>query len=167
MTKRGSTPTEFSRRVVVTPAFHRVHADPRQDYGVGSADLVFVLRGPLGAISWEVFTSWMLPETWEWWAKRRDTPGDSMFGQPMPDSVPKSGLVTLHAAATSREHENRRLHDTCDWVDGPCWSEILSCGWGDALLTTLIAEGDGPVWPRLREFYDRYLAEIPDRASAI
>jgi hypothetical protein len=152
----------FKRLVRVTPAMHRVHSDPVKDYGVTSCEMVFVLRGPLGAISYEVLTGWMLPKTWAWWEKRRHMPGDAMYGHPRPDSKPFGGGLFLHAATFSSEHDHRVVHEPCEWVAGPCWTEIISYQRGDALMARLIAKGDRAVWMELRMLYDRHLAEIPD-----
>jgi len=150
----------FSRIVRVRPAFHKVHANPRQDYGVGCCEVIFVLRGPLGAISWQVFTGWHLDETWEWWEMRRHTIGDTMFGWPLPVERPKGGVLALHASAYSPEHAYRGPEEACEWLGGPCWSEIISYLAGDKLMPRLITDGDEAVWIELRTLYDRHLAEI-------
>jgi hypothetical protein len=152
----------FKRLVRVTPATHRVHDDPVKHYGVTSCEMVFVLRGPLGAISYEVLTGWMLPETWAWWEKRRHTPGDAMYGHPRPDSKPVGGGLFLHAATFSSEHDHRIVHEQCEWVAGPCWTEVISYLRGNALMARLIAKGDRAVWAELRTLYDRHLAQIPE-----
>lgn len=49
--------------------------------------------------------------------------------------------------------------ETCEWIGGPCWSEVISYLLGDALMPKLIAGGDDLVWVELRTLYDRHLAE--------
>lgn len=72
----------FERIITFRPAFHRIHKDPSKDYGVHGVEIRMVLRGPLGATQFVLFTGWMLPETLDWWASRgietdyKPTPAD-------------------------------------------------------------------------------------------
>lgn len=97
--------------------------------------------------------------TWAWWEQRRHTIGDAMFGEPLPIERPKGGVLALHAAGHSAEHDHRHPEETCEWIGGPCWSEVISYLRGDALMPKLIAGGDDLVWVELRTLYDRHLAE--------
>lgn len=65
----------FERIVTFRPAFHRVHKDPSKNYGVHGVEMRMVLRGPMGATQFLLYTGWMLPETLDWWASKGIEPG--------------------------------------------------------------------------------------------
>lgn len=63
----------LERIVRFRPAWHKVHKDPKKDYGVHGVELHMVLKGPEGAVHFLVSTGMMLKETYEWWDSRGGT----------------------------------------------------------------------------------------------
>ena len=53
---------KFERIVDLRPAFDRRDPDPRKNHGVHGVELIMVLKGPEGAISFTIFTNWQLPD---------------------------------------------------------------------------------------------------------
>lgn len=139
---------DFERRINFIPAYHKVD----EGKGVGSARMYVALVGDLGAISWELYTDWMLPETVAWWKETgRDrflTPGD-----------PTAGAVWAHYAIPRHEDDiNDGPHD-CDLLpDGKCWG-YLACSYlaGDEVYLPLVREGEDGLWSRLRQFYAEWV----------
>lgn len=150
---------DLQREVKFTPSYD--HRDEDDGRGCGSVIISFNLRGPLGAISAEIFTGWMarpyLGTTWPIdvhgpLRPRGDRPGVDLL----------SGHKSLSAGAVySHCLEKRRDYwygpdDGCTLVDGPCYG---SQGYivGDQFLEELVSGGDEAAWKWLEETYTEWL----------
>ena len=56
---------EFEKIVEVMPAFDRRDPDPAKNYGVSSCRIVFILKGPKGAMQFIIGTNWYVPSARE------------------------------------------------------------------------------------------------------
>lgn len=125
----------FERLVSFEPAFERRHANPAQDYGIGSVTLRFVLRGEHGAVDWLLFTNWYLPET-------RANLGDE-FPTPGPQ------VLTYH----SLREEDGPYQGPCAYLDGRTCYMSTQYYAADSVLERLLREGDAGVWAALADAY--------------
>ena len=57
----------LERRVTFRPAFHKVHEDPKKNFGVHGMEIWFYLIGEHGAVHFGLSTFMMLKETKDWW----------------------------------------------------------------------------------------------------
>lgn len=130
----------FDRIVTMTPAFHRVHSDPKKNYGVHGVELRMVLRGPLGATQFLLFTQWMLPETYDWWASKGL----------QPDCKPTPADRGYHWATPQYEGQTERQ---CDLLpSGKCYYDGSGLN-ADDTFQALVAKGDAGVWADLEAYY--------------
>jgi len=137
------------------------HRDDIKDRrGCAGLSLIFVLRGPLGAITWELMTGLMrrpiADPGWSIYAnrvpKRSGHPGWDDVGHDSPH--PTVGPIASHC------HEAR--HDywagpyPCDVLGGQCYGDV---GYmvGDQAMEALLTGGQDAVFGVLREFHDEWL----------
>lgn len=51
----------LERIFLIRPAFDKRDPDPRKDYGIHGAEMLFVLKGEKGAVQFMLYTNWQLP----------------------------------------------------------------------------------------------------------
>lgn len=175
--------SEFTREVIVRSAFDATHDDPprrpTRDYGRHGAEIVFVLKGSGGAVSFTIYTNWMLPETWAADALRaseRDVPEDltlyripngpmrtdapggdhaHLFCRPMPADVG-------YHAIRPRDDDTLRTERDCDFTStGRCYYD------GSSLLATrvfvaMLRGGSDALWKELEHFYAAWITRVSD-----
>lgn len=142
---------ELERIVTMRPAFHRVHEDPKKNYGVGSVSLRMVLKGPLGAVQFLLLTNWYLPQTHAWWGSRGIKPGL--------ECVPADKGYHW----TTPQYEGQEPMD-CDLLPGgKCYYDGSGLN-ADELYQVLLKEGSDGVWRELEEFYHDMAARKADAA---
>lgn len=151
MSDRTADPVVLERIVKFGPAWHRVHEDPKQNYGVHGVELRMLLRGPLGATQFLLYTGWFLPQTLEWWKSRgighdcRPTPADRGYHWSVP----------LYGDQTRRE---------CDLLPGGyCYYDGSSLN-ADDTYKELLEKGDAGVWADLEAYYHELSKERADAA---
>jgi len=57
----------LERRVMFRPGYHKVHTDPKKNYGVHGMEIWMYVVGPKGAVHFGFMTGMHLPETYKWW----------------------------------------------------------------------------------------------------
>lgn len=62
MAKSNLTEADFDREIVFTPAWDRRDPDPSKNYGIGSVEVRFYLRGPKGIVQFAFCTGWLLDD---------------------------------------------------------------------------------------------------------
>lgn len=130
----------FERIVTMRPAFHRVHADPSKNYGVHGVELRMVLRGPLGATQFLLYTGWMLDKTLDWWAAKGITA----------DFKPCPADRGYHWSAPRYEGQQQR---ECELLPGgKCYYDGSGLN-AEITYKALVEKGDAGVWADLEEFY--------------
>lgn len=122
---------KFERIVKISPAFDRRHPEPSRNYGVGSATIHFVVRGPEGAIGLTIFSGWSLPH--------------------VPNSRPLAADISYHSLVPLRENQSPR--PGCNWLDGRTCYGGGSALAADDYFETLVRGGDEALWPMLESYY--------------
>lgn len=127
----------FTREVLFIPAYDHRHGNLLGGaHGVG---IIFVLRGPKGAVTFSFSTHWCKRET-EW-----DPQWPSCFEMRYHSRVP---LIN--------DEERPGL---CGLLNGNlCYSDATYCA--DKTYWRLVHEGHPGVWLDLGEFYDRYFGQL-------
>ncbi len=49
----------MQREITMTPAYDKRDPDPSKNYGVHGVNIVYVLKGKLGAVQFVLYTNWM------------------------------------------------------------------------------------------------------------
>jgi hypothetical protein len=137
---RGGEEVTLERIVRFRPAYDKWHPDPHKNYGIHGVDLLMVLKGPLGAVHFVLFTNWHLPHVQEELEARgtamtRPTPAD--FG--------------YHSITA--QYEDQHCRGECEWLDGrPCYSDGSGL-YAEKVYERLLREGDEGVWSELEAYY--------------
>lgn len=134
----------FTRKMWLTPAYHKVHEDPKKNFGVHGLDIHFVLIGPKGAVNWTFFTGCVLDKTIEWWKDRGDI--DPRF---------KGWMGTeLRYHSPKPMFENQTVcKDVCDWLGVPCYTDAGYIMGGD-MEQPFLMDAEDYVWKRLENHYN-------------
>jgi hypothetical protein len=141
-----SSKYQFERIVTMSPAFDRRSSDPKKNFGIHGVELRMVLKGPLGATQFLVFTNWMLPHvTEETFANHSGDPYRlKLFTQPTP--------VDLGYHWHKPRYENQGSMD-CDLMpSGKCYYDGSGLN-AEPVFQILLSEGSQGVWKKLEEYY--------------
>jgi hypothetical protein len=138
---------KFERFVRAVPA----HDDLRGGSGVHGLDLNFELRGPLGAVSLNVFTGWCAPP-------KNEVLNPDVESLHSPIAV---GIAIHHPTRVEGLLES----DVCEVLGGSrCWVDIASLQ-GRQVFQALVRDGHEAMWQRLEETYARNF-EAPASSAA-
>lgn len=134
----------FERILDISPAYDMRNPDPKKNYGVHGLEMRFVLKGPLGAVQFVLFTNWMLPKVQEEFDKDDNLPRSLM--RPMPADLGYHSPVP--------HYEDQDPHGGgCPYLDGrPCYYD------GSGLQAQepwniLVSEGEEALWAFLKRYY--------------
>ena len=139
----------FTRMVLFSRAFDERSTDPSKNYGVHGVNLQFVLRGPVGAVQFVLYTNWQLPRVtvenygsyapvgndYHW--RERPTPADLGYHAYTPQYDGQKPVGPCHILT--------------DAADG-CYYDGSTLN-AEPVFTRLLEEGDDGVWAELLEFY--------------
>lgn len=131
----------FEHRVQFIAAFDKRPKQPGDpNYGVHGVEIRFGLIGELGAVSWVLFTGWMLPE---------------IEG---PSHRPIAAGVCWHGRMPSEPNERPNIID-CEYLNGPCYDAGVTF-LSDDVFEALTREGEAGVWRVLEEKYHQQFDRV-------
>lgn len=131
---------DLETAITIRSSFSARDPSPSKDYGVGGVVFRFYVRGPFGAVDWDLHTDWYLPEVHDEW--RRQGLGNSRG--------PSAGAVTLHQAHQRWLSQEPQME--CHTGIKPCYGDVSFLG-GDVIYERLLREGHDGVWGALGEWY--------------
>lgn len=143
----------FTKIVELTPAFDKRDKNPAKNYGIHNVELRMILRGPLGATQFVLYTNWQLPHVTQEMI-------DDNYGH---DST-KIKVCFLPLPADLGYHWNTRRYDTqhsqpCKYTkSGKCYYDGSGLN-AYRIYEVLIREGSDGVWRELKEYYDRVASD--------
>lgn len=173
---------EFQEITEFYPAYDKRDPDPKKNYGIHGVNLRMVLKGPLGAVQFLLFTNWQLPHITkekhervlsgkvdESWLRVlfEPMPADLGYHSPKPlyeGQLPMGAVEldfesteTLHGAAGDLKIPTRRdtgIFDPCEYLDGQaCYYDGSSLR-AENIYQVLLHEGSAGVWRELHKYYD-------------
>jgi len=137
--------SEFEQIVRVTPAFDKRDDDPKKNYGIGACLIWFILKGPKGAIQFQIGTDWYLPHTQRSnrvWQHDHNTKFDVL--------QPQGWDVGYHSLEPRYEEQQQM---DCDLFDcGHCYYDGSSLQ-ADEWVPDFLAGGTEWLWPKLESVY--------------
>lgn len=140
----------MEREVSFRAAYDKRDPDPNKNYGVHGVDIFFVLRGEQGAITFCLFTDWVLPHVARWW----ESIGATRFCDPF---VPQTGGLTFHSASP---HPDGSGPNECNWLPGGrCYQRMSSTIHEREVADRLIREGGEGVWAAMEGWYKETFGE--------
>ena len=136
--------TDFTRTVRWTPAFDRRDPDPKKNYGIHGVEILWALRGPHGAVQFQLYTNWQLPHVHK--ERGRGLCGEFCMNLPMPADLGYHSPVPHYEGQTATT-------ESCEVLDGkPCY-----CGGSTRNAETpfdvLVSEGEDALWKYLENYY--------------
>lgn len=140
----------FEQMLVMTPAFDKRHPNPGKNYGIHGVELRFFLTGPVGAVTFTVFTNWQLPHVTEETMQRTLDRHPDRIGLKC-SFLPSAAGIGYHWPTARYEGQTE---SACDLLrGGKCYSDS-SFVRSEEVLERLIREGSEGVWRYMRDFYD-------------
>lgn len=153
-TRKYANPTDMNdlkleRITELTPAWDRTDPDPNKSYGIHSVELRMVLKGPLGATQFVLYTNWHLPEVSTRLLQR---PIEVIGSDPHWSVRPQPADVGYHSP-TPRYEGQPCTQEECEYLDGkPCYYDGSGLAAED-MYVVLLREGSEGVWRELEEQY--------------
>lgn len=95
----------LERRVIFRPAFHKIHSDPKKNFGVHGMEIWMVVIGDKGACHFGLSTGMMLPKTFDYW--KATGKGQNLLG-------------TMQMGVDVGYHSKEPIHDF-QKENGPNW----------------------------------------------
>lgn len=141
--------SKLERIVEFHPAYDKRDPDPSKNYGIHGMEILFVLKGPAGAVVWLIYTNWNVPSA------RSLRPNHSMgiYGRPF-----MGADLGYHALVSQYEEQEER--DCCYTSSGKCY--YVGSGLNAELLVeNFIAQGDKYLWAALEAYYRTCFEEAP------
>jgi hypothetical protein len=130
----------LARIVLFRPAYDKRDNDPQKNYGIHGVELVFVLKGPAGAIQFVVLTDWQLPHV------TKELEARGYVSTPMPADVGYHSPIPRYKGQSL-------IEDSCEWLDGkPCYY-VGSGLQAYEVFEILRREGSDGVWRELERRY--------------
>lgn len=127
---------QLERTIEILPGYDR---RPSVE-GMHGAEIVFILRGLKGAVTFACFSDWLPKTTQE--GLMHGVERSRVIGiQPQPLEY------AYHAPAPS-ETVRRTRHTNCPYLNGECWTE-LSKGTAEYIRDILLQGGSEAVWQEL------------------
>jgi hypothetical protein len=138
----------FEKIVTMTPAFDKRHTDPTKNYGVHGVDLRMVLKGPLGATQFVLYTGWHLPHVQAEFDRKA---GGYDLRKPLPADIGYHWREPRYEGQTP-------IQESCEYCDGqPCFYDGSSLQAED-VYKILLTEGSEGVWRELENRYNELAA---------
>lgn len=132
----------FERRIEFTRARNWLKPEAHRNYGHIGQNILFVLIGAKGAVSWTLSPGWYIKSTREAWIGR-DRSYDSVY---MPDAW------DLSQHSYEPQYEGQTCN-SCSYLDGgKCYSDGTSLG-AKELIEPFLAGGTEWLWPYLEKVY--------------
>jgi hypothetical protein len=150
---------KFEHIIKFRPAYDKRNPEPSKNYGVHCVDMLMVLKGSKGAISFTIFTGWYLPHVAADWRNR---------GLASLAAFDASGAdIGYHSRKPLREWQNdTNKNEHCEWCDNePCWYDGSGLA-ASELFKRFVKEGEEIVWSTLEEWYhSEFDTNVSDSSS--
>ena len=156
------------------PAFDKRHPDPDKNYGIHGVTMRFVVKGPLGAVQFVLYTNWQLPHVRAEQERRgcgqyclnKAMPADLGYHSPKPmyegdtpmgatrvEWEDNDGSIPGFDVAKVPKSYPTGTFTPCEYLDGaPCYYDGSGLN-AERIFDVLCAEGDDGVWRALEEYY--------------
>lgn len=133
---------EFERIVTMSGAFDKRHSDPSKNYGIHGVELRMVLKGPIGATQFVLYTGWHLPHVAAEIGNSKPMGADKGYHWPTP------------------QYEGQDQMDCAYVAGGKCYYDGSSLN-AENTFETLLNKGSDGVWAELEEMYRELAARQP------
>jgi len=170
---------ELERSIDWSPAWDRRSNDPSKDYGVHGVQMVWMVRGPMGAITFVVYTNWMLPHVYEWQDTKRKidfmkgvsklklraelehgklegTPILEVFEDTCCSFLDRPMAADIGYHSLRSQYCGQEPQEECRYVFGPCYYDGSALRSQD-VFQVLVEHGGEVLWRYLEwEYHERF-----------
>ena len=129
---------KLEREIVFAPAYDKRSPIPSQNYGIGSVDMRWYVKGPKGIIQFCLSTGWLLPEVAREPGRTAIKPLAYDLGYHSPKPLYKGQEL---------------LEENCEMLGGPCYYDGSSL-MADEAFAILAREGGESLWRYLEGQYE-------------
>lgn len=127
-----------------------------EKYGQHGMDIFFSIRGPKGAISCRIFTSWCLPQVQQ---SNFDLFSKYPYG---PEYLMQPNIVDISYHAHEPQYEGECSRDGCSFLDGaPCYSDGSGLYGNECFRLGFLHGGSDWLFDRLEEEYEHRFNDGP------
>lgn len=149
--------SDFTREIKIYPSYD-YRDEPGDQRGAHGADMVLILRGPLGVIAAKISTGWMafplagsfIPGREQ---RRRSGPGLDAGGW---DIYPSGSYVGYHTLHRGRSYDSETA--SCEYLGGETCYGDGSYTASDEVLRRLVAGGSDLAFEHLEQLYQVWIA---------
>jgi len=121
--------------------------DHPRNYGIGAMRMYWWIKGPKGAISITMFTSWFLPHLQ---LSSFTTYSTYPFGALEHLMQPHLCSIDYHSFDPSYEGQNK---SSCDLIEGGCYCDGTSLWFGEAWMEGFLHGGSEWLYARMEDLY--------------
>lgn len=131
---------KFERNIYVTPPFDKRHSNPSKNYGIGSIQIRWVIKGEKGAVQFLMSTGTYLPSSF-------DEKG-SIFNA----GRPSAWDIGYHSPTPMFEGQTL-VSDNCEFIEGPCYYDGSGLQ-AEEPMNVFLEKGSEALWKYLIEYYN-------------
>ena len=137
---------KLARDIVFRPAYDKRHSDPMKNYGISGVDILFILKGEKGAVSFVIFTGWHLPHIEKDYERKGLQAGvEYRCSRPMPADLGYHSIKKLHNYLIK--------HDKCEFTrTGYCYYDGSTMN-AQKPFDILVRKGGEALWKYLEKYY--------------
>lgn len=152
---------DLEKTVLVRPSWDYRYSSKLEErrHGAHGAELVFLVSGPMGVVTFDIFTHWMVQPLVEPYRqsggleenpRRKSRVGydAGVVSGPYPNLV---GLHSIYPSPNPEQLQTRRTN--CPYTKGDCYAESLGLSAADNLFSLLVGEGSNALFDALTEHY--------------
>ena len=139
--------TGFEKIIDLTPAYDKRDKNPSKNYGIGSVQIRFVLKGKKGAIQFLVGTDWYLSEN------QKEMTDNPLRGASIRGIKPDGWDVGYHSPKPM--FDGQTSMGPCQYLDGKeCYYDGSSLRADDWVEKFLLPGGSEAVWKEMIKEYE-------------
>lgn len=145
---------KFKKIIEWTPAFDRTNPDPKKNYGIGSVQIRFMLKGKKGVVQFLMGTGWYLPEVQE--RILRNSPShvhSYAYGEYYSCSLePHAWDIGYHSYEPMYKGQDS-ITDHCQYLENKrCYYDGSGVD-AEKYYNILVSKGEKELWGALGKYY--------------
>jgi len=144
----------FKRTIHFSPAWDRRDPDPSKNYGIHGADMRFVVARDGLAITFLLYTNWMLPQN-----RREGNCGEYCINTPMPADI------GYHSDRPVSDWQTEPSEAECEYLGVPCYYDGSGLQ-ADGVFDVLVRDGIDALWALLEGRHAEMMAGRRERSDA-
>jgi len=143
----------FEKTIKIHGAFDRRHSEPSKNYGIHGCEIVFLLKGELGAVDFNLYTDWNLPEV------QREMRRSFQESANKFDKIEPMGAYLNYHSPKPIFDGQEKMASKCEILNGDCYFDGSALQ-ASEMIPDFLVGGSDYVWEELeRRYNDMFLDE--------